>query len=352
MQKTFLKLATVAFMLSFFTACNNDLNINAPWKDITVVYGLLEPTADTNWVRVQRAYLGNEGIKGGSNNADSLYYKNLNVRIEELNPAGVVLNNWVLTRTDDVVLDSGFFTTDDYRLYYFTQKVDQANKYRVVIDKPDGEGEEVNATTIVVGTYVVTEPRGAQKITFGRSGQNFSWDQPVNGRLYQATLRFFYTEINRNTGDSIQKHLDYKLPTKLGTTLTGSTSNPLKNNVSYETYFRFIQSSIPINNDVNRFARNLELRVICGAEEFATYISVSQPATGIVQDKPFYTNINNGAGIFSSRSRTEKLGMEMSVISIDSLFNGVYTCGLRFGKRIGLDTCYCFKPGAGGWICE
>ena len=96
----------------------------------------------------------------------------------------------------------------------------------------------------------------------------------------------------------------------------------------------------------------MDLYVVCAADDLTTYINVSQPSTGIVQDKPFFTNVNNGAGIFSSSNVVNRKDMQLSTISLDSLFNGIYTCGLRFGKQIGIDTCFCFTPGAGGWICE
>ena len=38
-----------------------------------------------------------------------------------------------------------------------------------------------------------------------------------------------------------------------------------------------------------------------GTTDLETYINVNQPITGIVQERPQFSNINNGTGIFSSR---------------------------------------------------
>jgi hypothetical protein len=348
------KLIVLSLTILTMAACDNDIDINAPFKDITVVYSLLDGTKDTNWVRVHRAYLGKEGMDGGNQVPDSIYYKNLQVKIEEVSANGTVLNSWLLQRDDNSrQMEEGYFTTSGYHLYRFDQNINPNNSYRLTIEKPDGEGDPVTGITPIVGGFNVTEPRGVQKVTFGRSGQNFSWEQPKNGRIHQAMIRFYYVEINRNNkSDSVRKYVDYQLPTKLGTTLNGSTTTQIVNNVPYSTYYRYLSNTIPFNENVNRFFRKMDVYVVCGADDFATYISVSQPAEGIVQDKPFYTNVTNGAGLFSSRGFTDKTNMELSSISLDSLFNGVFTCGLRFGKQIGLDTCYCFEPGAGGWICE
>ncbi len=346
-----LKKVALFLVITGFISCNNELEINAPFQDITVVYGMMNGGEDTNWVRIHRAYLGTEGISGGNQEPDSIYYQNLQVSMEELDDNNNVVNTYSLTRDNDSKqLDSGFFTTQAYRLYRFDQMIDEDRTYRIVIDKPDGEGERVTGTTPIVGEFDVTSPRGIQKITFGRNGQDFDWEPAVNGRIYQGYLRFYYVEINRNDkNDTVRKYIDYNLPTKLGTTLDGS-GRDIAVNISYSNYYRYLESTIGVNTSVNRFFRGMDLYVVAGADDLATYINVSQPAQGIVQDKPFYTNISNGAGIFSSRANTEKTGMLLSNTSLDSLFSGIYTCELRFGKMIGLDTCYCFTPGK--WECE
>jgi len=38
-----------------------------------------------------------------------------------------------------------------------------------------------------------------------------------------------------------------------------------------------------------------------GTQELQTYINVNQPYSSIVQERPSYSNINNGIGLFSSR---------------------------------------------------
>ena len=38
-----------------------------------------------------------------------------------------------------------------------------------------------------------------------------------------------------------------------------------------------------------------------GTTDLETYIDVNKPITGIVQERPHFSNINNGIGLFSSR---------------------------------------------------
>ena len=55
--------------------CKTDFPVNAPYKPIMVIYGLLNANADTQFVRIQKAFQ-NENIDAliVAGNADSIYY--------------------------------------------------------------------------------------------------------------------------------------------------------------------------------------------------------------------------------------------------------------------------------------
>ena len=42
----------------FLVSCSTDVDIYADYKDIPVVYGLIESTADTNYVKITKSYCG------------------------------------------------------------------------------------------------------------------------------------------------------------------------------------------------------------------------------------------------------------------------------------------------------
>ncbi|MGB1318378.1 MAG: hypothetical protein ACPG5W_09235, partial [Flavobacteriales bacterium] len=61
------------------------------------------------------------------------------------------------------------------------------------------------------------------------------------------------------------------------------------------------------------------------------YININNPTnSGALQDKPVYTNVNNGLGVFSSRSTVEFPAMYLSVTAGEQLINGTYTSDLGF----------------------
>ncbi|HBJ71834.1 MAG TPA: hypothetical protein DDY62_05605, partial [Cryomorphaceae bacterium] len=76
-------------------------------------------------------------------------------------------------------------------------------------------------------------------------------------------------------------------------------------------------------------------------DDLATYISVTQPSNTILQDPPFFTNVQGGAGIFASTASLDRPNLGLADRSFDSLVFGKLTCGLRFAKASFLDTLTC-----------
>ena len=87
------------YFLLVLISCNNDLEINENWKDIPVIYGVLNPGSDENidnisgsgrnydhYVRVQKSFLGDGSALTYTQVSDSIYYDpdNIDVWLELL----------------------------------------------------------------------------------------------------------------------------------------------------------------------------------------------------------------------------------------------------------------------------
>ncbi|MBE0652408.1 MAG: hypothetical protein IH594_01340, partial [Bacteroidales bacterium] len=48
----------IAFL--FLEQCSTDFDLNAPYKDIMVVYGLLNQNDSTHYLKINRAFLGED----------------------------------------------------------------------------------------------------------------------------------------------------------------------------------------------------------------------------------------------------------------------------------------------------
>ena len=58
MKKLLLSLSLLAGLVCF-QACTTDVNLYADYKDIPVIYGLIDVSQDTNFIRINRAFSGN-----------------------------------------------------------------------------------------------------------------------------------------------------------------------------------------------------------------------------------------------------------------------------------------------------
>jgi hypothetical protein len=64
--------------------------------------------------------------------------------------------------------------------------------------------------------------------------------------------------------------------------------------------------------------------------ELDTYIDVNSPVTGIIQERPAYTNLVNGLGLFASKASQQVEDIECNNYTIRELWNGQFTVDLNF----------------------
>lgn len=326
------------FAFTALFSCDNSLDINAEYDVENVVYGLLDKDLDTQWVRLHRTYLGEDGILAGAVHSDSLYFDTAAIFLAQLNNNGEVINSYPFYRKDTSILEPGVFTTDNYRLYWTDAPLDRSFEYRIRGFIPGNNNFE--AVTPIVGNVNITKPRGFQKISFGITNAEFKWDAAMNARLYQGYLHFNYKEAPRdNPSDSAIKTLTYALPVRTGSNLNGNGT--FTSEVSYDAYFRFLKNNIGESTDKVRVFRGMDVEIWAAADDYATYINVSQPSQGIVQEKPLFTNIEGGIGLFSSRAKAMQRDVLLSTSTMDSLWRGVLTCDMGWVDFQGIDTCIC-----------
>ena len=79
-----------------------------------------------------------------------------------------------------------------------------------------------------------------------------------------------------------------------------------------------------------RIFRGADIEFEVADIELTTYLRLTEPISGIVEERPEYTNITNGYGLFASRhfqtSRNIRLGPDTYV----ELVEGALTAGLNF----------------------
>ncbi len=325
MKRTFQILALLFVCSISFNSCDTRVNLYADYKDIPIVYGLLDATQDTNYVKIVRAFSNNNENPISASDialiADSNNYPGkLDARLIEIcrtygnhyEPTGrvIVLDTITLHHKD-----SGEFYYPNQKIYWTTErlKTNSGNndyKYRLQILKGN---DTISSTTGMVGgdKYKINN----SSIGFDPNSTEsnvFTFIEAQNAFAYSARMRFEYTEKwpgHPLTPKSVEWPLGYFSINDLE--LIEGFSDPGHNiyamRYKENSLFSYLRNAIGSDTmNATRYMGNFYITLTAGGNELYNYIEVNSPSGSISQNIPDYTNINGGYGIFSSRITINK----------------------------------------------
>ncbi len=327
MKKLFL-LGSISLL---FWTCSTEIDVLDDWKETAGVYGLLDQSQPKQYIRIQKAFLGPDNALTMAQEYDSINYINqLSVYIQQMDQNGNVLYTYAL-QPDTFTKEPGFFNSAQQVVYSMnTQSTFNTNhRYKLLINNSQ-TGNSVDATTSLLDAFTVSQPTGPSinmvKIT-ATTVVRVVWNTSPDARIYQVGMKFFYWETDLNG-------TEYKATPEwtLGTVQTTANSSSTQEIVfEPDNFYRFVADAIPYDPDViSRRADTIKFVIYAAGPELQTYMEVNGPSSALVQEKPFYTNINNGLGVFSSRYATTPKRLILTGRSVDSLACGRFTNQLRF----------------------
>jgi hypothetical protein len=294
----------------FILSCDDDFQINADWKDITIVYGLMNPNeADSiHYLRINRAYLNEDAnaislaqIPDSTNYQDSLF-----VRLKSYRNGNYLPNEDIIFyKTPNDNKDSGLFATADQYLWATPAQtiLDSRNTYRLLITNTVS-GKEVSSSTEIVENVTPIFPRDGLKVTINPDNDlTVQWLNGKNAFFYDVSAEIYYNEYEKNLPDEkVKKKITWPLIRSLHPSSTTQTDE-MKVAVPGENFFELLKDNIEVDLSKEREFLRMDFIFSAGGEEIYNYINVNQPSIGAVQKKPEYTNITNGLGVFSSRNK-------------------------------------------------
>ena len=305
---------SILILLSI-SSCETDFDVNANWQDVTIVYGLIDPNEEIQLVKINKAYLGEGDAIEMASISDSTNYNPSDIRvtlyrIKEISfnqydtLSSVILNDTILEK------DDGLFSIDNNIIYTFSKPESFYNTNSIY------SLEIINLSS---GHMVTSKTEIINNFSFESLNSSFQWglynDQLVdslmfrtktiewtksnNGEIYQLDVLINYIE-NNDTISLIwsQPLIEYS---------SGNMTTKIKGNL----FFDFLSSNLS-NNTTKQFL-NLDLVMTVGTDDLKTYINVNKPFSGIVQERPAFSNIDNGIGLFSSRYTYDQInGIELN----------------------------------------
>lgn len=341
------KLLIIFIGFTVLVSCDEDFPVNGDWEDITTVYGLLNSADTAQYIKINKAFLGEGDIYEMAQIADCVQYKNtLNVKLIEYEIADENLtpyhpDNWkrtnrdeiLLYRTNEIVKDTGVFSNDLNYLYKTTEKIYKGYKYVLEIVNPE-YGVKVWSETYMIYKFVLNVPRNIPtlKINMANETNVFSteWETAVYGKVYQPSIRFHYLEV---LNDDTTKHsidLFYQEQNAKEVREPKDASMDMRQKVGGTEFYYKIANSITEDPDIIRIPLTLDFIYYMGGQSFSTYLNVSKSSENFGQEETSYTNVKNGKGIFDCRTLYSLIGKEMNNVSLDSLHRGRFTKHLNF----------------------
>ena len=302
----YLKFLLLSFITAIiFSGCSNDVDINASYKDIVVVYGLLESgenASDTTFLKINKAFLGDENALIMAKIRDSSeFMKKLEVKMwPEDNPSNVITFDTITLNNKD----TGTFYNPYQVLYYSTFTPENETKYYLQIFYKDIEVTAVASTIENFRDSDISKPGFAKSIGFKYDVVNpVVWNRKDLAPRYDVTIRFHYKEVWEGQTDTIYRFFDWHRDTKKST-----FGDEVESYYNGSTFYNALAAYVPYpdadkeSKVVSRFTGVTDFIVEAGGIELNTFMEVNEPSNSIIQDRPQYSNINNGVGIFSART--------------------------------------------------
>ena len=307
-RKTLLVLITLASIVS----CDNDLDIIAEWKDIPVVYGILNAQDSVHYVKLNKAFLGQGDVMSMAQEFDSLHYNQEEVGlrlVEYSNIAIQYVENLELDCTNgidtacsklDMIRDcingndciyipqdsfhnafnieshiksielyptydfekpEGIFSFPNQVVYMTTESLNNERYYSAeVYDKSEDTVIASNLIPIdVLSPLQIIKPNPASALNLVPNGNypiTVEWSPLEAADLYELKIRFHYVEQQiANLSDTVHKYIDWNFPYRLPTSSITSESISL----DAEQFLNFLAVNIDENPNVYRQVKGMQV---------------------------------------------------------------------------------------------
>ena len=309
----------IVFFSVAFVSCEKGIDINDDYKETTIVYGLIDPADSISYIRIEKAFLTDGDVFLAAQVPDSnLFSYKLDVKLRGENGDVVVTFDTITIYNKN----EGIFYSPEMLVYYAVTKdlLNEEDTYKLEINNPNSALQVSAESQFIDGSRLkINKPNLTMTFT---SNYAVKFESRPNIRLYQANIRFHFMEEHIETGDSTWHFVDWVLPTASSQFLTGGED--LEIPYSGDAFFANLENNIPIKDNIIRREGQIEVIVSMADETFNLYLDINKPSASLVIDRPAFTNIENGYGIFASRSRKVKLsklnsGSHAILMGIESL---------------------------------
>ena len=353
------------------------MNVLAPGEESVSVYGILNTNDAVQNIKINKIFLTTGDVIAAGQDANQINYGpgELRVSLQRFNsgsttPTLTTVGNAIkkeIVLTETVVTTASGNFNSNQRIWQTTDKLYSNGEYKLII-KIISTGREITSQTTAIDSvksygampfiYAAVAPPNHYPVHCGIGNGGYTpptagiqtqtvayvnyatpnitpkikFKSVVNAKLYSVIMRFHYID-SLVSGGAIRQYVDYNFASQKSSTLLGAENMEVSFNSN--DFYSNIALEIPkkqTGSIKNRTAHYMEYIIYAGDETLNTFLQVNAPSNSIAQDKPFYTNINGGVGVFACKSKSS-LSKELWYEFIDEISNNAVTQSLLFNKN-------------------
>lgn len=283
------------------------------WKDITLVYGFMNLNDTSHYVRIFKAFLGQEDALIMAQHPDSIYYpeEDLAVVIRQFDPDDNPVDSFVLERVQLPDREPGIFAQKNI-IYKFDKIFDQdlERKHILKLEITNLKNGKIitSETGFVYFSYAQPYSMGNYSPRFDKSDVDevVSFQNVQNLKIIDAYVNFRYSVAPFGGSDIRIRNVKWKV---------ASLFPIVHDQESRKSYFYYhpyglydeLKAALPYAPDsVRTVLPTGIIETWGGSEDMRYWINVNKPS-GIIIDRPTYSNVysNSGEkdvfGLFSTR---------------------------------------------------
>lgn len=325
MKKLIVVFFSALVFFSILFSCKTDFDVASDWKEILIVYGLLEPNDTIHYVRIQKAFLDEEtGALDIAPISDSIYTQDsLVVTIRDVESDITYNLQKIQSPSSGIIKDPGIFGSTPNVLFTFTAALVPSNTYELMVTNVRTK-LVVTAKTKILGTdFVFRKPGLLTKYNNSTDFRELRYDyiqpeatfsidfKPVdNAFVYQldATLHMDnYERVGTAWNVTGKETVDWNIfKNEFRSDFSTAIGNFISNDYLRISFFDNLNvklTGVPPSTGTHRKMEHISFEMTAAGEELQKYIDINSDNFDITEgfSKPVYTNIENGLGIFSSR---------------------------------------------------
>ncbi len=351
----------------FFNGCSSEVDLLAPYKSTPVIIGILDYSVDTQFVRINRTYLGAGDANNYAQIKDSIEYDPSEVEATLYKKRnGVIQDSIQLQYIVKPSRDPGVFYDQNVGFYYTAQplftdaeKIDIRNVPITAVPinmtyvlKVVARGKTYTAETDFSSFTPASisgspNPNLTPKLPLYTLGfnsynnYNFNFIEDFTSARFTGVFRLNYDYNTADGSEITNQIIDFGIGKIDNSELTSDNNSMI---LTSENWYKFIGNKFNAIPNLKKVRiDHVELRITAANKDLNTYYKIANPVSDFTPVLNTFSNFDNGAiGILGSRITAVKKYF-LSEPSMQVMNEGVFTIG----------PCYCDIDWPGSnYVCE